>query len=50
VSFAGGADTTTGCTKLIGNTIKFTGNTNFALDCSGLGTKAIGATIARLVR
>ena len=44
VSFAGGSDTTTGCTKLIGNTIKFTGDTNFALDCSGLGTKAIGAT------
>src|SRR5437764_2984390 len=32
VSFAGGSDTTTGCTKLIGNTIKFTGDTNFALD------------------
>jgi hypothetical protein len=50
VSFAGGADTTTGCTKLIGNTVKFTGNTNFALDCSGLGTKAIGATVARLLQ
>ncbi|MFL4980669.1 MAG: TadE/TadG family type IV pilus assembly protein [Xanthobacteraceae bacterium] len=50
VSFAGGSDTTTGCTKLIGDTIKFTGDTNFALDCSGLGTKAIGATAARLLR
>jgi hypothetical protein len=50
VSFAGGSDTTTGCTKLIGNTIKFTGDTNFALDCSGLGTKAIGFVTARLLR
>jgi len=50
VSFAGGSDTTTGCTKLIGNTIKFTGDTNFALDCSGFGTKAIGATVARLLQ
>ena len=50
VSFAGGSDTTTGCTKLIGNTIKFTGDTNFALDCSGLGTKAIGTTVARLLQ
>ncbi|MFL5097894.1 MAG: TadE/TadG family type IV pilus assembly protein [Xanthobacteraceae bacterium] len=50
VSFAGGADTTTGCTKLIGNTIKFTGDTNFALDCSGLGTKPIGTTLARLLQ
>jgi Putative Flp pilus-assembly TadE/G-like len=50
VSFAGGADTTTGCTKLIGNTIKFTGNTNFALDCTGFGTKAIGTVVARLLQ
>jgi Flp pilus assembly protein TadG len=50
VSFAGGADTTTGCTKLIGNTIKFTGNSNFAIDCSGFGTKAIGAIVARLLQ
>jgi hypothetical protein len=50
VSFAGGADTTTGCTKLIGDTVKFTGNSNFALNCTGLGTKPIGAMPIRLTQ
>jgi len=50
VSFAGGANTTTGCTKLIGDTVTFTGNSNFAIDCSGVGTKAIGKIIASLLQ
>lgn len=49
VLFAGGASTTTGCTQLVGSTIKFTGDSNFALDCSGVGTGAIGTATAKLV-
>jgi hypothetical protein len=50
VSFAGGANTTTGCTKMIGYTVKFTGNSNFAIDCSGFGTKPIGQVFTRLLQ
>ena len=49
VSFAGGASTTTGCTQLIGDTINFTGSSNFAINCSGYGTKPIGSALAQLV-
>jgi Flp pilus assembly protein TadG len=49
VSFAGGASTTTGCTQLIGDTINFTGSSNFAINCSGYGTKPIGSALAKLV-
>jgi hypothetical protein len=49
VTFAGGANTTTGCTQLVASTITFTGNSNFALNCAGLGTGPIGTATARLV-
>ena len=49
VTFAGGANTTTGCTQLIGNTITFTGNSNFAINCKNYGTKPIGSALASLV-
>jgi hypothetical protein len=48
VDFSGGAGTSTNCTQLIGNTIKFTGNSNFALNCKNYGTKPISAPILRL--
>jgi Flp pilus assembly protein TadG len=49
VSFAGGAGTGTSCTQLIGDTLTFTGNSNFAVNCKGYGTKPLGSGIAKLV-
>ncbi len=49
VSFAGGGNTNTGCTQLVARTITFTGNSNFALNCSGQGTKPLGSVTAKLV-
>jgi Flp pilus assembly protein TadG len=49
VSFSGGAGTSTGCTQLIANTVTFTGTSNFAIDCSGYGTKPFGFGLALLV-
>src|SRR6266571_2914981 len=49
VSFSGGAGTSTGCTQLIANTVSFTGTSNFAIDCSGYGTKPFGFGLALLV-
>jgi Flp pilus assembly protein TadG len=47
--FAGGANTSKACTQLVANTITFTGNANFAINCSGSGTKPIGSSTALLV-
>jgi hypothetical protein len=49
VTFAGGADSTNGCLQLVANTITFVGNSNFAINCTGLGTRPIGSALARLV-
>ena len=49
VNFAGGADTSTGCTQLIADTITFVGDSNFAINCSGRGTKPIGSSAVTLV-
>ena len=49
VSFAGGSGTGNGCTQLIGDTITFTGNSGFAINCRGYGTKPMGANAASLV-
>jgi Flp pilus assembly protein TadG len=49
VSFAGGASTAVGCTQLVADTITFTGDSNFAINCSGSGTKPLGATTVALV-
>jgi Flp pilus assembly protein TadG len=49
VDFAGGANTSTGCTQLIGDTITFTGNSNLSIDCSGYKTKPVGSAVAKLV-
>jgi len=45
VSFAGGANTTNGCTQLIADTINFVGNSNFAINCQGMGTKPLGSAL-----
>ena len=49
VTFAGGADTGNGCTQLVADTITFTGDSNFAINCSGSGTKPIAAAAVTLV-
>ena len=49
VGYAGGANSTSSCTKLIGDTITFKGNSNFAINCPGQANKQIGSTSAQLV-
>jgi hypothetical protein len=49
VDFAGGANTSTGCTQLIGDTLTFTGNSNLSINCSGSKIKPIGTSLAKLV-
>jgi len=49
VSFAGGSGTGNGCTQLIADTITFAGSSNFAINCSGSGTKPLGIATATLV-
>jgi hypothetical protein len=48
VTFSGGAASTNGCLQLIANTVTFVGNANFAINCVGSGTKAIGSAVAKL--
>jgi hypothetical protein len=49
VTFAGGSGTSAvGCTQLVADTITFSGNSNFALNCNGSGIKSLGAA-AQLV-
>ncbi len=49
VSFAGGSGTGSGCTQLVADTITFTGNSGFAINCAGYGTKPLGTSTASLV-
>jgi Flp pilus assembly protein TadG len=49
VDFAGGANSSKACTQLVADTVKFTGNSNFAVNCTGMGTKPLGATAATIV-
>ena len=49
VTFSGGAGTSTTCTQLIADTIKWAGNSNFAINCKGYGTKPLGPAGVRLV-
>jgi hypothetical protein len=48
VDFAGGAGTSTSCTQLIANSVTFTGNSAFALNCSNSGTKPFSPLVIRL--
>lgn len=44
VTFAGGSATSVkGCTQLIADTISFSGNSNFSLNCDGSGIKPLGS-------
>jgi Flp pilus assembly protein TadG len=49
INFAGGANTSTSCTQLIGDTVTFTGNSAFALNCSSYGTKPFSPLIVKLI-
>lgn len=48
IQFAGGANTSTSCTQLIGDTVDFTGNSKLVLDCSSYGTKPFSALTVKL--
>jgi hypothetical protein len=48
VDFAGGAGTSTSCTQLIANSVTFTGNSAFALNCSSLGTRPFSPLVIKL--
>jgi hypothetical protein len=48
--YAGGASTSIPtCTQLISDTVTFTGNSNFAINCGSQGTKPVGSMTARLI-
>lgn len=48
--YAGGTSAASaGCIQLIGDTVSFTGNSTLAVNCTGVGTKSIGASKASLV-
>ena len=48
VTFAGGADTATTCTQIIGDTVTFVGNSNLAIDCSRYNTRPFSSKSVRL--
>lgn len=48
VNYSGGANAASGCTQLIGNKFSFGGNAKLSINCSGYGTKALGAASAKL--
>ncbi|MEA2874251.1 MAG: hypothetical protein QOH67_4227 [Hyphomicrobiales bacterium] len=48
ISFAGGADTGTSCTQVIGDTVTFVGNSNLAIDCSRYNTRPFSSKTMRL--
>jgi Flp pilus assembly protein TadG len=49
VTYAGGASTSTSCTKIIADTVKFTGNSNLAINCSMYNTRAFSAPVVKLI-
>ena len=48
VNFAGGADTSTTCTQVIGDTVTFVGNSNLAIDCSRYNTRPFSSKVMRV--
>jgi hypothetical protein len=48
ITFAGGADTSTTCTQIIGDTITFVGNSNLAIDCSRYNTRPFSTKVMRV--
>ncbi|MDA9504736.1 hypothetical protein XI09_08340 [Bradyrhizobium sp. CCBAU 11386] len=49
LSFSGGNGTSTSCTKIIADTLTFSGTSNLQVNCSALGTATIGAQTAQLI-
>jgi hypothetical protein len=49
IQYAGGASNFSGCSQIIGDTIGFVGNSNLAINCTGVGTQQIGSNTATLV-
>jgi hypothetical protein len=49
LSFSGGNGASTSCTKIIADTLTFTGTSNLQVNCSALGTATIGAQTAQLI-
>ena len=49
LSFSGGNGTSTSCTKVIADTLTFTGSSNLRVNCAALGVAAIGVSTAQLV-
>lgn len=49
IKYAGGADSTDGCTQIVADTITFTGNANIGVDCAQTGVSTIGSASAMLV-
>jgi Putative Flp pilus-assembly TadE/G-like len=48
VNFSGGMGTGASCTKIIGDTVIFSGNSDLAVDCSGYNIKSFGLGGVRL--
>ena len=49
LSFSGGSGASTSCTKIIADTLTFSGTSNLQVNCSALGTATIGSQTAQLV-
>ncbi|WP_338822184.1 pilus assembly protein TadG-related protein [Bradyrhizobium septentrionale] len=49
LSFGGGNGTSTSCTKIIADTLTFTGTSSVQVNCSALGTAMIGSQTAQLI-
>jgi hypothetical protein len=49
VKFAGGNDGANGCAQLIGDTVTFTGNSDFSVSCPNAPKVPIGSSSAKLV-
>src|SRR3954469_20848950 len=48
IQFSGGANSSTTCTQVIGDTVMFTGNSNLAIDCSRYNTRSFSSKTMRL--
>ena len=49
LSYSGGNSAATSCTKIVADTISFSGTSNVQVNCAALGTAAIGIQTAQLV-
>jgi Flp pilus assembly protein TadG len=49
VNYSGGQYSPDSCLQVIGNKVNITGNSYFAVNCQGKGTKAIASSVAKLV-